>query len=160
METVWWVLIIILFLLAYAGLVLLALPDIPFILGGFLLYHFLIDNTQLGWPFWITVVFFTIVLFVLDYVAGGLAAKKYGGSNWSMIAAVAGVLIFPFFLGPLGIIVGPFLLVFLVELMQNKDTEKALKIALGTLIGFLGSVFVKFLVITGLIIWFVILVFL
>lgn len=156
---VWWILIIVLFLLAYVGLILPGLPGTPFILGGFLLYHFLIDDTQLGWVFWVTVVVLTLLMFLVDYVASGVAAKKYGGSKWSVVAAVIGVLIFPFILGPIGIIVGPFLLVFFVELMLNRNWEEAMKIGFSTVIGFLGGIFVTFLIMTGMIIWFLFLAF-
>lgn len=159
METIWWILVAVLFVLAYAGLILPALPDAPFVLAGFLVYHFFIDPTQLGWSFWIPAVLIVLLLLLVDYIAGGLAAKKYGGSKWSVVAAIAGVLIFPLFLGPVGIIVGPFILVLLTELLQNRNSEDALKIAFSTLVGFLGGVFVKFIAITGMIVWFLFLVF-
>ncbi len=159
METVWWILVAVLFILAYAGLILPGLPDAPFVLGGFLVYHFFIDPVELGWSFWVPAVLLVLLLLFVDYIAGGIAAKKYGGSKWSVVAAVAGVLIFPLFLGPIGIIVGPFILVFISELLQNRSSEDAFKIAFSTLVGFLGGVFVKFLVITFMIVWFLFQVF-
>lgn len=158
MEVLWWILIVILFLLAYAGLVLPALPDVPFILGGFVIYHFLINDSSLGMWFWIVSIMLTVLLVIVDYVASGIAAKKYGGSNWSIFAAFVGVILFPFIIGPIGIIVGPFLLVFLIELMIRKDWEMALKVSFGTLIGFFGGIIFKFVVMTGMIGWFLILV--
>ncbi|TCS93813.1 DUF456 domain-containing protein [Hazenella coriacea] len=158
MEVLWWILIVILFLLAYTGLVLPALPDVPFIMGGFLIYHLLINDEPLGKWFWIVTVLLTVLLLIVDYVSSGIAAKKYGGSNWSIVAAFIGVIVFPFMIGPIGIIVGPFLLVFLIELLLKKDWELALKVSWGTLIGFFGGIIFKFVVMTGMIAWFLIFV--
>jgi uncharacterized protein YqgC (DUF456 family) len=48
------------------------------------------------------------------------------------------------FLGPLGVIAGPFLGAYFGELLQDSNSKKALKSAFGALIGFLGGVFLKF----------------
>ncbi|MBD1372930.1 DUF456 domain-containing protein [Hazenella sp. IB182357] len=154
MEIIWWIIIGILFLLAYAGLVAPGLPDAPFILGGFLIYHFFINDTEFGWVFWISMTLITIMLIVIDYISGGVVAKKYGGSTWSMIAAAVGVIVFPFIMGPIGILIGPFVLVLLLELILRKSKEDALKIAFGTVVGFIGGTFVKFFILTAMIIWF------
>jgi uncharacterized protein YqgC (DUF456 family) len=59
-------------------------------------------------------------------------------------------------LGPVGVIVGPFVLVFLVEWAQNKAPVTALRVAFSTLLGFLGGVFVKFIVMSWMIVWFLV----
>ena len=48
------------------------------------------------------------------------------------------------FLGPLGIIAGPFLGAYTGELLHDNNQKKALKASLGALVGFLGGVFLKF----------------
>lgn len=157
-DTLIWILIGLLFLLAYAGLILPVLPDYPLAIAGFAVYHFFIDNQELGWFFWIISVIIAIVLFLIDYFASSIAVKTQGGSKWGILAAFAGVVIFPFFLGPLGIVVGPFVMVVMIEYAQKKSLNEALEIGYSTLIGFLGGVFVKFLILTGMICWFVILI--
>lgn len=156
-ETVYWVIIIVLFFLAYAGLVLPVLPDYPLVLAGFAVYHFLINSEELGWFFWIIALFVGIVLILVDYIASSIAVKKKGGSKWGIVAAIVGILVFPFFLGPLGIIVGPFVMVVLVEYAQKKTLNEALEIGYSTLVGFIGGIFVKFLVMTAMICWFILL---
>jgi uncharacterized protein YqgC (DUF456 family) len=158
LETIGWLLVVLLFILAYAGLLLPALPDAPLALAGFAAYHFLIDSSRLGWGFWVAVTLLTLILFVVDLLSGAAVARKYGGSRGAMVAAVAGALIFPLFLGPVGVIVGPFALVFLLELVRRKNFEEALRIGFGTLVGFLGGVVVKFIAITGMVVWFLFLV--
>jgi uncharacterized protein YqgC (DUF456 family) len=159
MNGMWWTLIVLLFLIAYAGLIFPAIPDVPFLFGGFVLYHFLIDNRQLGIVFWSITIVVTIALILIDYFAGGYAAQKAGGSKWSIPAAALGVILF-FWLSPIGFLIGPIITVFLVEaLLMKKPPADALKIAISTLIGFLGGVIVKFFLMSALIIWFLLLVF-
>ncbi|MFC7441500.1 DUF456 domain-containing protein [Laceyella putida] len=158
MDILLWVLIIVLFILGFVGLVVPVLPDVPLLVAGFALYHFLIDGTQLGAGFWITTIVLAVLLMLVDYISSSVAVKKYGGSTLAVVAAVLGVLTFPFIMGPIGIIVGPFLLVFLLEIIVKKDVNEAFKVAYGTLVGFLGGALVKFLVMLGLVIWFGVLV--
>lgn len=155
MDLLLWVLIVALLILGFVGLVVPILPDVPLLLAGFALYHFLIDSTQLGAGFWITVIVLAVLLMLVDYISSSVAVKKYGGSTLAVIAAVLGMLTFPFIMGPIGLIVGPFVLVFLLEFIKKKDANEAFKVAYGTLVGFLGGIFVKFLVMLGLVIWFV-----
>lgn len=159
MDIVWWIVIGLLFLLAYVGLVVPLVPDMPFLIAGLAIYEFVLPGNNLGWFFWSSVIVLTIVLFFLDYLASGIAAKKYGGSKWAVPASVVGIILFPFILGPVGMIVGPFAMVLLVELLQNKRLQDAVKVAFGTLVGFFGGIFVKFFTMTVLLIWFGILVF-
>lgn len=154
MDILLWIIIGSLFLLAYVGMVVPLIPDVPFMLGGFLLYEFCLSKEGLGTTFWVSVVLLTILLIVIEYVATGIAVRKSGGSTASIIVAMLGLLIFPFILGPLGIVVGPFLSVFVFELLKRGTLIEATKVALGTLMGLLGSVIVKFTIVTALLIWF------
>ncbi|MEW9033726.1 MAG: DUF456 family protein, partial [Planifilum fimeticola] len=121
MEVLWWILVLILFMAGFLGLLIPVLPDAPLLFVGFLLYLFLIDSDALNWPFWVAAVIVTAVTVLVDYVAGGVAARSYGGSRISVLAAVVGAILFPFILGPLGILVGPLVAVVLVELIQRKS---------------------------------------
>lgn len=156
MEIIWWILTVLLFILGFVGLILPVLPDAPLLLAGFLVYHFLINSDTLPTSFWVGAVLITLVV-VVDYVAGGIAARTYGGSKWSIPAAILGALVGIAF-GPLGILVGPLVAVFLLELILKKDWQQALRVGYGTLVGFLGGLFVKGLLMGGLLIWFLILV--
>ncbi|MFS8514425.1 MAG: DUF456 family protein, partial [Planifilum fulgidum] len=124
MEVLWWILVVILFVAGFAGLLIPVLPDAPLLFVGFLVYHFLIDSDALNWPFWVAAVIVMAVAFLVDYVASGVAARTYGGSRLSVLAAVAGAIIFPFILGPVGILVGPLVAVVIVELIQRKSWQE------------------------------------
>lgn len=157
-EVLGWILILVLFMAGFLGLLLPVLPDAPLLFVGFLLYHFLIDSNALNWPFWVVAAIVTGVAILIDYVAGGVAARTYGGSRKAVLAAVAGAILFPFILGPLGILVGPLVAVVFVELLQKKSWQEALRAGWGTLVGFLGGIFFKGLLMIGMLIWFGILI--
>jgi uncharacterized protein len=156
MEIVWWILTVLLFVLSFVGLILPVLPDAPLLFAGFLVYQFLINSDTLPISFWVGAVLITLVVVVVDYVAGGIAARSYGGSKWSIPAAILGALVGVAF-GPIGILVGPLVAVFLLEWILKKDWEQALRAGYGTLVGFLGGLFIKGLLMAGLLIWFLIL---
>lgn len=160
MEILWWTLIILLFMIGYAGLIVPLLPGAPLQFIGFLIYHFAIDNQVLGPTFWIGAVLLNIIIIAVDYLAGGIATRAYGGSRYASWAAIAGALIFPFLMTPLiGLIVGPFIAVFIVELFQRKGWKEALKASFGSFVGFIGGIVAKGLLMTALIGWFIILIF-
>ena len=85
-----------------------------------------------------------LTVFLLDYIIPALGTKKFGGSKSGVYGASIGLVIGLLFLGPLGIIAGPFLGAYTGELLQDSNRKKALKAALGALLGFLGGVFLKF----------------
>ncbi|WP_107725636.1 DUF456 domain-containing protein [Desmospora activa] len=162
MELLWWLLIVLSFMIGFAGLFIPFLPDTPMLLAGFGIAHFLVNPDALTMSFWVAAALITLASFAVDYIAGGIAAKTYGGSNVSILASVLGaigftMLLAPFGMGLIGLLFGPVLAVVLVELIQGKPAEQAIKIGFGTLVGFLGGVFVKGLLMAGLIIWFIIL---
>jgi uncharacterized protein YqgC (DUF456 family) len=52
-------------------------------------------------------------------------------------------LIAGFWFGPIGIIAGPFVGAFIGELLANNESDRALKAALGSFIGFMFSTLLK-----------------
>lgn len=82
MEVAAWIGITILFITSFAGLVFPIIPSILFLWGGFLLYHFGINNDELSVIFWLAMAMFTILIIVADILANSYFVKKYGGSKW------------------------------------------------------------------------------
>lgn len=76
---------------------------------------------------------------VLEQLAGPLTARATGASTRTMVlAAVAGVLLF-FITGPVGILIGSFGAVLLLELYRGERPEDAARRAGYTVLGMLGS---------------------
>tara|TARA_B100000767_G_scaffold108743_1_gene104171 strand:- start:23902 stop:24429 length:528 start_codon:yes stop_codon:yes gene_type:complete len=85
-----------------------------------------------------------LTFFLLDFIIPALGTKKFGGSKFGVYGASIGLVIGLLFLGPLGIIAGPFFGAYTGELLQDSNRKKAFKAALGALVGFLGGAFLKF----------------
>ncbi|AOW08473.1 DUF456 domain-containing protein [Flavobacterium gilvum] len=101
----------------------------------------------------------TVGLTVLDYIIPAKGTKKFGGSSYGIWGTNIGLIVGIFAPIPLGFIIGPFVGAFVGELIYDyKDHQRALKAATGSLLGFLASSFMKFVVCMmylGLFLWIV-----
>ena len=93
---------------------------------------------------WI-LLFFVILVTILDYVVPIMGTKRYGGSKRGVWGATIGVVVGLFF-GPLGIIIGPFLGAYIGEITTGKKDREALRAAWGSFMGFLLGVGLKLMV--------------
>lgn len=154
MEILWWILIITCFILAFAGIIFPIIPSVLVIWIGFFIYQFGLASENIGWIFWIAMTIWTIILIFADIIANSYFVKRFGGSkNGERIAAV-GVIAGSFIIPPFGIILVPFLLVIVTELIQKKSAQEAFRAAFGSLIGFLSGTFAKIIIQLIMIIWF------
>jgi uncharacterized protein YqgC (DUF456 family) len=83
----------------------------------------------------------------LDNVAVAIGAGKFGASKWGIVGAIIGGLV-GFAIGNLfGLIFGPFIGAVLMEvIVANKDVDSAIRAGFGTFIGYLFSIFLKFVI--------------
>ncbi|MGM0445446.1 MAG: DUF456 domain-containing protein [Bacillota bacterium] len=160
MIGLYWLLIVILFLTGLAGVFIPMIPDIIPVWIAVLIYHFGSVGIVLPNTFWVGLVIITIITVFSDFFANAFAVKKTGGSNLSVLAALVGLALGLVVLGPLGVIIGPFALIFLVEYIKSnsRDYKKSLKIAFSTVFAYIGSAVVKLLLILFIIFWFFIVV--
>ena len=91
----------------------------------------------------------TIVVSILDYVIPMAGAKRFNCSKIGKWGATVGTIVGLFFF-PLGLILGPFLGAFIVELIVKKSVAAAALGGIGALLGFLASVFIKTLLCAGM----------
>ena len=144
MDLIAWVVIIALFIVAFIGLVYPIIPSVLFIFAGFLAYGLFFSFADLPWWFWVIEVLFTVLLFAADTVANIIGVKKFGGSKAAMWGSTIGLLIGPFVIPFLGIILGPFLGAVIAEIFIMKQSlQTALKVGVGSVVGFLTSVVTK-----------------
>ncbi len=89
-----------------------------------------------------------LIVVALDYIIPAVGTKKFGGTKYGVIGTTLGLLVALFFpvLGPIGIVVWPFLGALVGELLNKADRKTATKAAFGSFLGFLTGTFLKFLV--------------
>jgi uncharacterized protein len=144
MDILYWVIITVLFLIAFIGLVYPIIPSVLFIVLGFLVYGFIYGFEHFSFLFWLVQGLFFLLLIGADYAANFFGVKKFGGSKAAIWGSTIGILVGPFVIPVLGIIIGPFVGAIVAELIVNrKDLKTAFKIGVGSLIGFLSGVITK-----------------
>ena len=126
--------------LGIAGLLLPALPGAPLLFAGLVAAAWAEDFTHVGWG-WLALLFVLAALtYAVDLAATALGAKKFGASPRAVIGALLGGLV-GIFLGPLGIILGPFAGAVLAELSLRRDWASAQRAGVGATLGLvLGAV--------------------
>lgn len=127
------------------GLIGIVAPGIP---GGILLAigvalaAWAEDFTRIGWITVVVAVVVSVIITLVDVVAALAGAKLGGGTKWGLLGASVG-LIAGFFLGPLGIIVGPAVGAILFEYWKNPDADRALKAGAGVALAWFAGIVVK-----------------
>ena len=154
MTTISWLLIIIMFVIAFIGLIKQIIPSVLFLWIGYFIYHFAIDSSKLSWVFWTVMILFTVFMILSDIIMNSYFVKKFGGSKLGETMAAVGVIIGCFVFPPFGIIIVPFILVFVSEIIQKSDISAALNASIGSLLGFLTSTIAKALIMIVMVIWF------
>lgn len=144
MDVLWLVLGILLLLAGLAGCLLPLLPGPPLSYTALLLLQLRTDP-----PFTVKflLVWAGVAAFVtlLDYIIPVYGTKKFGGTKYGVWGCMLGLL-GGFWLGPVGIIIGPFVGAFVGEWLANKNSDKALRAAIGSFIGFLAGTILKLVV--------------
>lgn len=150
-----WFLIILAFILILAGLIgclIPVLPGPPLSYIGLLLAHFTrfasFDTTTL-----VTLALLAIIVQVLDYIVPVWGTKKFGGTKYgtwgSIIGLLVGIFVLPILgltIGPfglLGILAGPFFGALIGETIGGQKSDKAMRAAIGSFIGFLTGTLMK-----------------
>jgi len=94
----------------------------------------------------------TIVVSILDYVIPMVGAKRFNCSKFGVWGVAVGTIAGLFFF-PLGLVLGPFLGAFIVELIVKKSIADAAIGGIGALLGFLASVLIKVLLCAGMLVY-------
>ncbi|HIQ02387.1 MAG TPA: DUF456 family protein [Anaerolineales bacterium] len=135
------------FLLMLAGLVgalLPVVPDTPLVLAGAVLLALADGFTPADLKLLAVLLLIALVAEGLGYLAGALGARV-GGASWKGVTgALLGGLMGLLLLGLWGLLVGPMVGAMLGELWAGKEGQEAAKAGLGSLLGVLGGVGIKF----------------
>ena len=82
---------------------------------------------------------------ILDYIIPILGVKKMGGTRSGQIGTTVGLILALIILGPIGIIIGPFLGALLGEMSANKSFQDSIKPAFGSFVGVIAGSVIKLL---------------
>lgn len=155
MDVLYWILIIAAFVVAFAGLIYPIIPGVLFLLLGYILYGLFFSFEPMNWLFWTIQILFVILLFGADYVTNLIGVKKFGGSKAGVWGSTIGLLAGPFIIPVLGIIIGPFIGAILGEwLVKRTSFTQAVKVGIGSVIGFISSVITKGLIQGAMLVYF------
>ena len=150
---------IIFFMLGFAGTLLPLLPGAPLIWTGMFIYGILTGFAAVGWKFLVLQGIAVAVIMLVDYAAGAWGVDRYGGSKSAVTGSIIGGLAGVIFLGPIGLILGPFLGAVIPEVLKGRPWERALKVGWGTIVGFLGGTVLKLVLEVLMVIWFLMQIF-
>lgn len=132
-----------------AGLVGTLLPVVPatlLILAGALLHAVMTGFEPLSWWFLLGLGAVGVAAMLADNVAGAWGARRFGGSRHAAWGALAGGLA-GVFLGPLGIIVGPFAGAAIAEAaVARRRPADAIRSGFGAVVGLLGGIGAKLVI--------------
>jgi uncharacterized protein YqgC (DUF456 family) len=142
-------LIIIGFFFVLLGIIGAFLPVLPGpILGwiGLLLLH-LTNTIKTDWTFLGITFLISVLVFILDYIIPAMGTKRYGGTKYGVYGSMIGLFVGILFGGVAGIILGPFFGALIGEyLYDSTNTDRALRAAYGSFIGFIFLTGLKFAV--------------
>ncbi|MDP6436603.1 MAG: DUF456 family protein [Gammaproteobacteria bacterium] len=138
METTYilWAIAAIFVLTGVVGLALPAMPGAPLLFCGLVIAAWSEDFEYVGLGSIIVLALLALLTYIVDLLAGALGAKKFGASKQAIVGAALGALL-GIFVGPLGIIFGPFVGAVSGELLLHKELRRAGWAGIGATIGFL-----------------------
>ena len=144
MEWIWIILGLLLCVVGIAGSLLPLLPGPPIAYIGLLFQQLRDPNPFTGkfLLFWAAAV---VLSLILDYLVPIWGTKKFGGTKYGVWGCTLGFLA-AFWMGPWGVIIGPFAGAFIGEFLAHQQSQQAFKAAVGSFAGFLLGSFLKLLV--------------
>jgi len=124
------------------GCIAPGLPGPPISFAGLLLLHFT-SKAAFSGEFLMIALAIVVIIQILDYYIPVWCTKKFGGSKKGVWGSIIGLVVGIFSPIPFGFIIGPFLGAVIGELIDGKETLKALKSGFGAFVGFLLSTAAK-----------------
>ncbi len=125
------------------GSVLPVLPGVPVVLAVAIGHKLYFGAEGASWWLIGLLALLALLAIGLDYLATSVGARKLGASWRGMLGAVLGGLVGLFFSVP-GILLGPFLGAFLLELAGGYEYRQALRAGAGATLGLVAGALGKF----------------
>lgn len=126
------------------GVVLPFLPGVPVSWLGLLVFAYATEFATVTWKALILFLIFSLLTFLIDFIAPLIGAKQYQASRFGMFGAAIGFLFGFIILGPIGILIGPFFGAMAGEVLYGgKSGDEAMLSSRGLLLGFLAGGAIK-----------------
>ncbi|MDF9746087.1 DUF456 domain-containing protein [Natrinema salsiterrestre] len=140
-----------------------AVPMVPsglLSLAGLVVYWWGAGFAELGALTFVVLALIAVVTALVEFFGGSIAARA-GGASWltTAVAAVVGIVLM-IVTGPLGLLLGLFGTVFVLEFVRNGELEGSTRSAAYTTVGVLASTAVQVLLTASILFGFLIAVFL
>ena len=126
-------------LVGIIGSVLPGLPGAPLILVAAIAHRVWFGPQSIGNAVLITLIVFTGLALLLDYLATMLGARRFGATWRGAIGAAGGAVVGIFF-GLPGVLIGPFVGATLLEAVGGYELKKAAHAGLGATMGLVAGV--------------------
>lgn len=141
-NTVLWIIAVLLIVAGLAGTVLPALPGVPLIFTGMLLGAWINGFQSISVFTIVVMAILTIFTVVVEYVAAAVTAKRAGASRLGIIGAAAGT-VAGLLTGIWGLLFMPLLGAVTGELITHRDMFRAGKVGAATWFGLIIATAVK-----------------
>jgi uncharacterized protein YqgC (DUF456 family) len=141
---------IVLYLLGLVGIIVPVLPSTPLIALGAIIYGFMTGFERLSVQGVVWVVVLALLAQLIDYLASVIGAQRFGASKegiWGgVLGSIAGLVLLP----PFGFLPGALLGAMGAELLNGRRLVEAWRSGLGALLGTLGGILVKILIVIAM----------
>ena len=142
MNTVLWIIAVLMIVVGIAGTVLPALPGVVLVFGGIVLAAWIDGFTVIsGWTVGLLAVL-TVIGFVVDYVAQMLSAQRAGATSLGIAGAAVGT-IAGIFTGLIGLLFMPLAGAAIGEFIAHRDALRAGRVGIATWFGLLVGAVLK-----------------
>ena len=130
-------------ILGLLGAILPILPGTVLSFVGILCAYFTTTSALSEGQLWLWGAI-SVVIIILDYILPAYFSKLFGGSKAGIWGATIGVVVGMFTMGPLGIILGPFIGAVAGEMLNQKQPlDKAIVVGAGSLLSFFVGTGIK-----------------
>jgi uncharacterized protein YqgC (DUF456 family) len=133
------ILVVVLTMSGVFGTLLPVLPGTPLIVIAAVIYSIINDFQVISVSLLAILIILSILAETLEYIISAIGAKKYGASNYGILASFVGGILGLLILGPLGVLLGIIIGIIILEMILGKNLTDAIRIAFGGLMGALGG---------------------
>lgn len=154
-----WCITIVLFAIGTIGTIVPGLPGLGFVFAGVLLYSWATDWAQISTTTVVVVGFIALLASLADWFGSGLATQIGGGKRKAFVGTLLGGVLGLLVASLPGMLIGAFVGAMAGAILEGKKPQQAGKIAVLSIMGILGAKVLQLGIALGIIITFIIALF-